>query len=93
MRKLLPIIKTRGFPNCPHCFIEVGPYSNLPREGRATFVDGHFYACVAMCGIAFERFQRDKARPYGATSKHKMNQVRKILKENSTLKVETLELC
>ena len=57
------------------------------------FVDGHFYACVAMCGISFERFQRDKANPYGATRKHKMPQVRKILQENKVIKVETLALC
>ena len=57
------------------------------------FADGHFYACVAMCGISSERFQRDKARPHGATCWHKMHQVRRILKENSILKDETLELC
>lgn len=77
----------------PPLLIEVGPYCNLLREGRATFVDGHFYACVAMSGISFERFQRDKARPYGATIKQKMHQVRRILKENSSIKDETIELC
>ncbi len=73
--------------------IEVGPYCALLREARAVFVDGHFYACVAMCGISFERFQRDKAKPYGATVGHKMERVRKILQENSVLKVETLAMC
>ena len=46
-----------------------------------------------MCGISFERFQRDKAKPYGATWKHEMPRVRKILQENKVLKVETLALC
>ena len=73
--------------------IEVGPYCKLLKEARAAFVDGHFYACVAMCGISFERFQRDKAKPHGAMRKHKMHEVRKILQENSILKDETLELC
>lgn len=77
----------------PPLLIEVGPYCELLREARDVFVDGHFYACVAMCGISFERFQRDKAKPYSATRKHKMWQVRKILKDNKVLKKETLELC
>lgn len=77
----------------PPLLIEVGPYCKLLREARDVFVDGHFYACVAMCGISFERFQRDKAGPYGATRKHKMPRVRKILQENRVLKVETLALC
>jgi hypothetical protein len=46
-----------------------------------------------MCGISFERFQRDKAKPYGATWEHKMPQVRKILQENRVLSPETLVLC
>jgi hypothetical protein len=77
----------------PPLLIEVGPYCKLLREARDVFVDGHFYACVAMCGISFERFQRDKADPYGATREHKMPRVRKILQENRVLKVETLALC
>ena len=77
----------------PPLLIEVGPYCNLLKEARDVFVDGHFYACVAMCGISFERFQRDKAGPYGAMRKHKMPRVRKILQENSVLRVETPALC
>jgi hypothetical protein len=77
----------------PPLLIEDGPYCRLIREARDVFVDGHFYACVAMCGISFERFQRDKAAPYGAMRKHKMSKVRRILKENNVLKVETLALC
>jgi hypothetical protein len=46
-----------------------------------------------MCGISLERFQRDKAKPYGATRRHNMSRVRKILQENKVLKVETLSLC
>ncbi len=57
------------------------------------FVDGHFYACVAMCGISFERFQRDKAEPYGATQKDKMDRIRSILKKNNVLSPKTLFLC
>ena len=57
------------------------------------FVDGHFYACVAMCGISFERFQRDKAIPYGAKQKDKMNRIRSILKKNRVLSLKTLSLC
>ena len=85
--------KNERLSQLPPLLIEVGPYCKLLREARAAFVDGHFYASVAMCGISFERFQRDKARPFGATRRHRMPQVRKILQENSVLKVETLELC
>ena len=73
--------------------MEDGPYCRLIREARDVFVDGHFYACVAMCGISFERFQRDKAAPYGATRQHKMWQVRNMLEENKTLLPNTLILC
>ena len=85
--------KDERLSQLPPLLIEVGPYCELLREARDVFVDGHFYACVAMCGISFERFQRDKAEPYGATRKHKMPRVRKILQENRVLKVETLALC
>jgi hypothetical protein len=77
----------------PPLLIEDGPYCKLIREARDVFVDGHFYACVAMCGISFERFQRDKAEPYGATRKHKMWQVRSMLKKNRVLSPGTLSLC
>ena len=77
----------------PPLLIEAGPYCNLLREARDVFVDGHFYACVAMCGISFERFQRDKAKPHGATQEHRMSQIRKILQENNILSPETLVLC
>lgn len=77
----------------PPLLIEVGSYCRLLREARDVFVDGHFYACVALCGISLERFQRDKARPYGAGRKDHMSQVRTILTENHVLKVETLALC
>ena len=77
----------------PPLLIEVGPYCSLLREARDVFVDGHFYACVAMCGISFERFQRDKAKPYGATRKHNMSQVRSMLQKNKVLSSGTLTLC
>ncbi len=85
--------KIKRLSQLPPLLIEVSPYCNLLKEAREVFVDGHFYACVAMCGISVERFQRDKAEPYGATRKHKMPQVRKILQANKVLKVETLALC
>jgi len=85
--------KDERLSQLPPLLIEVGPYCKLLREARDVFVDGHFYACVAMCGISFERFQRDKAKPYGATRKNKMPRVRKILQENKVLKMETLALC
>jgi hypothetical protein len=85
--------KSKRLSQLPPLLIEAGRYCELLREARDVFVDGHFYACVAMCGISFERFQRDKAEPYGATRKHKMPRVRKILQENNVLKVETLALC
>ncbi len=69
----------------PPLLIEDGPYCGLIKEARDVFVDGHFYACVAMCGISFERFQRDKAAPHGATQKDKMGRVRSILKKNKVL--------
>jgi len=77
----------------PPLLIEDGPYCELIREARDVFVDGHFYACVAMCGISFERFQRDKAEPYGAMRKHKMSRIRSILKKNRVLSPGTLSLC
>lgn len=77
----------------PPLLIEDGPYCRLIREARDVFVDGHFYACVAMCGISFERFQRDKAEPYGATQKDKMDRIRSILKKNNVLSPKTLFLC
>jgi hypothetical protein len=85
--------KDERLSQLPPLLIEVGPYCKLLREARDVFVDGYFYACVAMCGISFERFQRDKAEPYGATRKHKMSRVRKILQENKVLKLETLAPC
>ena len=93
MRSPLLTIRIERLSQLPPLLIEAGPYCELLREARDVFVDGHFYACVAMCGISFERFQRDKAEPYGATRKHKMPRVRKILQENNVLKVETLALC
>lgn len=77
----------------PPLLMEVGPYCKLLREGRDVFVDGHFYACVAMCGISFERFQRDKAKPYGATRKHKTWEIRGMLQKKKVLKPETFDLC
>jgi len=85
--------KDERLSQLPPLLIEVGRYCELLREARDVFVDGHFYACVAMCGISFERFQRDKAKPYGATRKYKMPRVRKILQGNKVLKEETLALC
>jgi hypothetical protein len=85
--------KDERLSQLPPLLIEVGPYCNLLKEARDVFVDGHFYACVAMCGISFERFQRDKAKPYGATRKNKIWQVRRVLKKNSVLSPGTLTLC
>jgi len=85
--------KDERLSQLPPLLIEVGPYCELLREARDVFVDGHFYACVAMCGISFERFQRDKAKPYGATRKHKIWQVRSMLQKNSVLSPGTLILC
>jgi hypothetical protein len=55
----------------PPLLMEDGPYCGLIREARDVFVDGHFYACVAMCGISFERFRaggllrsEGETRPY-----------------------------
>jgi hypothetical protein len=77
----------------PPLLIEAGAYCALIREARDVFVDGHYYACVAMCGISIERFQRDKATPYGATRKSRMDKVRSILQKNGVLSPETLSLC
>jgi hypothetical protein len=85
--------KDERLSQLPPLLIEVGPYCKLLREARDVFVDGHFYACVAMCGISFERFQRDKAEPYGAMRKHTMRQVRSMLQKNSVLSPRTLTLC
>ena len=77
----------------PPLLMENGPYCHLIREARDVFVDGHFYACVAMCGISFERFQRDKADLHGAMKKDKMSRVRSVLKKNMVLSPKTLSLC
>jgi hypothetical protein len=74
----------------PPLLMEDGPYCGLIREARDVFVDGHFYACVAMCGISLERFQRDKA---GAKQDDKMWKVRSMLQKNKTLLPETFNLC
>ncbi|MEN6575404.1 MAG: hypothetical protein ABFD90_03595 [Phycisphaerales bacterium] len=77
----------------PPLLIEVGPYCLLLREARDVFVDGYFYACVAMCGISFERFQRDRATSCGATRRHHMGEVRSMLEKNGVLQPEALVLC
>jgi hypothetical protein len=81
------------FSQLPPLLIENGSYCGLIKEARDVFVDGYFYACVAMCGISFERFQRDKAEPYGTTRKHTMSHIRSILQKNQALSPETLSLC
>ena len=89
----LAIERYERLSQLPPLLMEDGPYCALIREARDVFVDGHFYACVAMCGISFERFQRDKAAPYGATREHKMWQVRRMLQDNKVLSPGTLCLC
>lgn len=86
-------LKNERLSQLPPLLIEVGPYCMLLREARDVFVDGHFYACVAMCGISFERFQRDKAKLYGATKKDKIWQVRAMLEKNHVFLAQTFTLC
>ncbi|MGB2820319.1 MAG: hypothetical protein WBF17_05020 [Phycisphaerae bacterium] len=86
-------MKTHRLAQLPPLLIEPGAYCALLREARGVFVDGHFYACVAMCGISFERFQRDKAQPFGAEDRHKMPEVRRILTRNKVLTAGSLALC
>ena len=88
-----PRDRSERLAQLPPLLMEDGPYCGLIREARDVFVDGHFYACVAMCGISFERFQRDKATAYGAMRKHTMKQVRSILRQNKILLPETLDMC
>lgn len=76
----------------PPLLMEAGDYCALIREARDVFVNGHFYACVAMCGISLERFQRDKAAPFRAAQK-KIEEVRRTLQKNTVLLPETLDLC
>jgi len=85
--------KSERLSKLPPLLIEVGPYCKMLREARNDFVNGDFYSCVTMCGISFERFQRDKAKQYGATRKDNMLKVRKILQENKVISPETLDLC
>jgi hypothetical protein len=92
-KSLLVYDKLERLSKLPPLLIEDGPYCRLIREARDVFVDGYFYACVAMCGISFERFQRDKAAPYGATRKHKMWEVRHILEDNKVLSSGSFCLC
>ena len=88
----LTIDKYKRLRDLPPLLMEDGPYCALIREARDVFVDGHFYACVAMCGISLERFQRDKATPFGASRK-KIEEVRRVLQKNKVLSPETLSLC
>ncbi|HEX9897423.1 MAG TPA: hypothetical protein VGA85_07200 [Dehalococcoidales bacterium] len=76
----------------PPLLMEAGVYCALIREARDVFVNGHFYACVAMCGISLERFQRDRAAHFGAARK-KIEEVRRILQKNKILLPETIDLC
>lgn len=39
-----------------------GAYAVLLLEARQLYVDGHFYGCVAMCGIVGERLVKDLLR-------------------------------
>jgi hypothetical protein len=89
----IPNDKLERLSRLPPLLMENGAYCSLIREARDVFVDGHFYACVAMCGISFERFQRDKAAPHGATRNHTMKQVRSMLRKNKVLLSETLDIC
>jgi hypothetical protein len=41
---------------------QLGVYCELLVEARQLFVDGRFYACVAMCGIVGERLVKDLLR-------------------------------
>jgi hypothetical protein len=50
--KLPPIIIKEPF----------GDYMELLLEARALFLSGHFYSCVAMCGIVGERLVKDVLR-------------------------------
>lgn len=85
--------KLERLSQLPPLLIDDGTYCRLIREARDVFVDGHYYACVAMCGISFEKFQRDKAAPYGATRKDKMWKVRSMLEKNKVLSAKTFSLC
>jgi hypothetical protein len=85
--------KDERLAQLPALLIQAGPYCDLLREAREVFADGNFYACVAMCGISLERFQRDKAKQCGATRHHKIWQVREMLHKDKILKPTTLELC
>ena len=88
----LTLDKYKRLYDLPPLLMEDGPYCALIREARDVFVDGHFYACVAMCGISLERFQRDKAAPFGASRK-KIEEVRRVLLKNRVLSPETFGLC
>ena len=89
----LASMKIQRLSLLPPLLIETGAYCALLKEARDVFVDGHFYACVAMCGISFERFQRDKAAPFGATDRHKAWEIREILKKRKVLPPDSLTLC
>lgn len=87
-----PRDKLERLAQLPPLLMEDGPYCRLIREARDMFVDGHFYACVAMCGISLERFQRDKAAPFRAARKD-IDEIRRILRKNNVLLPQTIDLC
>lgn len=45
-------------------------YLKLLLEGRELFVTGHFYSCVAMCGIVGERLVKDVLRAFVLVDKN-----------------------
>ncbi|VVB63563.1 Uncharacterised protein [uncultured archaeon] len=51
-----------------------GPYLELLVEARELYVDGHFYSCVAMCGIVGERLIKDMLRASVLIEKYGQNQ-------------------
>lgn len=43
----------------PQLLVFSGPHAQLLDEARKLYIDGYFYACVAMCGITAERIVSD----------------------------------
>jgi len=54
----------RRWSELPDLDLTAGSHVSLLQEARELYVHGHFYSCVAMCGITSERIMKDMLREH-----------------------------
>lgn len=69
----------RRWSELPDLDPTMGSHVSLLQEARDLYVHGHFYSCVAMCGITSERIVKDILREHFAIRKNR--RIIKIRKE------------